>query len=1436
MAIEDLRAPEFSPPQTGPKTLEWDSLPEAARKRLVETLRAAGKQAMSAKAPGPHMDLGKLRAALRRLRDLADELNQRALQEARLNPNPADPHGVRLFHSLMSEVVVEVGKMPLADPMGPSRLVPHDITFYVAMAPNRNLIGRALPGHGYIYYIDYDLLQDVPEHEHGLSHGQLEAWKTFVLQNMAHELTHLVQASFYPALFSDYPKGGEHGAAYKEHQSEREARWASVDLLLRTHGPTTSFWALVRDWFGDDLRRRKDNILGLIQRYRDRILNMSGSMMTADAIARKLGLTEKAMRAFMETMAPLEGRLEAIEQGASDHAECEAMLDDDAAMRKLAKLWRLADAIGKGPMSDAEALRRLKELEGMEFDEEPEPAAPAVKPEPAAPSAPPPALPAMPDPKTREHRTHEANEWNLAIELRPPSTDGTWVEVPEAPPPGFPFQGEELEDGPSIRALFQRRETWDALKEMAAHPAKRGLIQSYLLPRIVLAIGKTWWDTNKRRKSVGDAPFGLFTPEEYGKLRDEDLDKTDAGRAFIALINWHIAKILQFYLATKAPGGHIDGYIYDALKRRMMDDAGKRQGYEAKLEPICNYCRRQRPIETTPPVLARTESHQATEGGRHRVRPMYMCQTCAEISETKGKELQLKEQGLRNAKDSLRDTERQIADGYARLKADPGNAELRRHVENFLHMEKTYEPQVASFVREVDELRNDVANRRLMARVPYKHLACIRKDCEGNAVPLTFVEWGSPFWGTPEGQRTRSQLADTFGVVEPKIGQDAEDTGAGQVSETAGSMPPEWMWDVPFRCPFKHGEKGERNVVFTPRQAFGHGKADPGGRMMGGLFVDPPRTTKWRKPVSLEMQEDTQEETKKPRIEETGGETAAGSLEHLQAQEAQLENEWLAELLRQELWSQREHRARTTSEEKRATVLYDAMYKSFIELSYLDPQLLTKYFTGMKLREKQMVDPQGQVTVVVDPVTGKETKKKTKIPMMLGDLPSGVAEAIESPVVQKWFSSILRRPEGNGLALLEHEKKATEDGGGYLTTYSRDRVWPNGYFLAQVRMGKDNQLEAPCEVVSNSPSRGSGYKVQPYMALVLGIWDHDGVSTPEQRRVSIGRADGKKLATGKASRMSEMESHDPRRIRFDPRTTLKPGDSIVVQALMMPWHSAWRPLRMIKNLRQGSESYMTNAKRKFPSIQRFLQPQPGDEDELLRARNAFRDKSVPEQLRTLNKVIIKRLREKAETPEDKMLLERLEKLEESAASRKAALSADLVVQAADPLAKYKGKRKFDETPEPEGKAAEGGNKHRFVIQLHHAKKAGDHYDLRLENEDGALSSWSIPKHRLPKGKEKLLAVKTEDHPVEYLKFKGEIPAGEYGAGTMEIHDSGTYEEIEAGKTKIVFRLKGKKEKGTYKLFRAGEGNKWLITPLSDEEHKKEASDNFPNYLEGRKSK
>lgn len=146
-----------------------------------------------------------------------------------------------------------------------------------------------------------------------------------------------------------------------------------------------------------------------------------------------------------------------------------------------------------------------------------------------------------------------------------------------------------------------------------------------------------------------------------------------------------------------------------------------------------------------------------------------------------------------------------------------------------------------------------------------------------------------------------------------------------------------------------------------------------------------------------------------------------------------------------------------------------------------------------------------------------------------------------------------------------------------------------------------------------------------------------------------------------------------------------------------------------------------------------------------------------------------------------------------------------------PLKQYQKKRKFSETSEPRGKVSESKQKSKiFVVHFHRASH--DHYDLRLEMQ-GVLKSWAVPKEP-PKIKNvKRLAIQVEDHPLEYAKFKGVIPEGNYGAGKVEIWDKGNYKLKEKTKNKIEFILYGKKLKGNFVLVKTRYGNKpeksWL---------------------------
>jgi bifunctional non-homologous end joining protein LigD len=142
------------------------------------------------------------------------------------------------------------------------------------------------------------------------------------------------------------------------------------------------------------------------------------------------------------------------------------------------------------------------------------------------------------------------------------------------------------------------------------------------------------------------------------------------------------------------------------------------------------------------------------------------------------------------------------------------------------------------------------------------------------------------------------------------------------------------------------------------------------------------------------------------------------------------------------------------------------------------------------------------------------------------------------------------------------------------------------------------------------------------------------------------------------------------------------------------------------------------------------------------------------------------------------------------------------------LTDYQRKRDFRRTPEPKGKQPKGAPTRRYVVHRHHATRL--HWDVRLEMR-GILASWAVPNGPPLEAGKRRLAVHTEDHPIEYLTFHGVIPDG-YGAGSMTIWDTGTYELIEEKPNELKIRMKGERLDGEWVIVQTkqNEGRDWLM--------------------------
>src|SRR5438270_13296386 len=160
-----------------------------------------------------------------------------------------------------------------------------------------------------------------------------------------------------------------------------------------------------------------------------------------------------------------------------------------------------------------------------------------------------------------------------------------------------------------------------------------------------------------------------------------------------------------------------------------------------------------------------------------------------------------------------------------------------------------------------------------------------------------------------------------------------------------------------------------------------------------------------------------------------------------------------------------------------------------------------------------------------------------------------------------------------------------------------------------------------------------------------------------------------------------------------------------------------------------------------------------------------------------------------------------------------------------PLEEYAKKRHFEKTPEPPPSTPKSKkSSNYFCVQRHDATRL--HYDFRLEI-DGVLKSWAVPKGPTLDPSVKHFAAHVEDHPVDYGGFEGNIPAGNYGAGSVMLWDRGTFDLLGDGmpgadqlaRGDLKFHLHGEKLNGDFELVQMkvrGKGNEWLLLKKRDD--------------------
>lgn len=946
------------------------------------------------------------------------------------------------------------------------------------------------------------------------------------------------------------------------------------------------------------------------------------------------------------------------------------------------------------------------------------------------------------------------------------------------------FNPNNLSSGPEMRRVFSDPRAWMSLKQ------NPGLLQKWILPAIIMTIGNRWFDLNSTKDSVGrkeggkegvsfkylqgGAPFGMLDDvldaEKIKQLQEGIIEISDLPEAkeYVQHINRIITNLINVYFAKENPLIPIDSYIYSALNYEMIPIIAKKHNFKRNAVPICSICKQRSALG-----IEIEKMEQVSKG-------IWKCPTC-EVIVNRLKNIDLVEinKDIKNIERTISGNEKEVKSLTKQLQNedidDVGKEKLTSLLNSSAQKISEYNNRKETLKIEAEDLKNQIRLRSAQSNVPYFHTLCPDPKCKLQKIPLTAIDWEDSLWKTSEGDTYLEKLKKEYGIIPPEGIQNIEEIIPKKLKIPHTKS---WILEIPFKCPYD-------GIKFKMKDVRGQGY-----RSMAGYFYYP-----WERSVWVPM-----EKKEKDVIEndpQYSPDNLAPIVKDLQivadiAQNGALQQYYfLSDFIRAWNAAMKQGKTEFTFEGKIYPVktISDKQKASFARELSLFHTIMHFAFNDTESYIRWLAS---------SPIVSKPVYKDGKLQNQ--NTAKGVLsyaekrEQISLPVLQKWVDTIMHYEDymerfGFKDWLVDVGQKMPDG------THSLDGIpsdGPGTYFISKVKNNEGidkKEYGFTCQLQSKRLKDEKYHKYYdekgPRILTILDVWKLDNKDmsklTTEQKMgfdaVPKDKAQAIVSASVRDNIVKEIDTYDFH-IASLGDTRLVAGDFVLVRAFIMPGKNDWSPLLYMRRVMKNERNF--DFWEKFGELLHLKQ----DDKTYWQKFTRMVQSKKPEQY-GLGAIL------------DRELLQLKKKS-----------SFELSKRAENTLKEYKSKRNFEETSEPDGKV-EKKNKHRFVIQNHYADKAGQHYDLRLENDEGAMSSWSLPKHKLPSGKEKLLAVKVEDHPISYNKFEGEIPKGEYGAGKVEIQDNGTYEEIEWTNKKIVFKFNGKKEKEIYNLIKT-DGNKWLI--------------------------